>query len=102
MSRFHPIDRQTGYLLPRSVDKWLPEDHLARFIVEVEVEVEVVDGLDVSALEKAYAGRGNAAYYPSVLFAASVWLQVPKKMLGGNGISEGVTKAHSLSLTSVG
>ena len=44
MSRFHPVDRQTGYLLPPSVDEWLPEDHLARFIVEV------VDGLDISAL----------------------------------------------------
>lgn len=47
MSRFHPVDRQTGYLHPPSVDEWLPEDHLARFIVEV------VDGLDIRALEKA-------------------------------------------------
>lgn len=67
MSRFHPVDRQTGYLLPPSVDEWLPEDHLARFIVEV------VDGLDLSALEKAYAGRGSAAYHPSVLLALLVY-----------------------------
>lgn len=67
MSRFHPVDRQTGYLLPPSVDEWLPEDHLARFIVEV------IDGLDVSALEKAYAGRGSAAYHPSVLLALLVY-----------------------------
>lgn len=67
MSRFHPVDRQTGYLLPPSVDEWLPEDHLARFIVEV------VDGLDVSALEKAYAGRGTAAYHPTVLLALLVY-----------------------------
>lgn len=67
MSRFHPVDRQTGYLLPPSVDDWLPEDHLARFIVEV------IDGLDVRALEKAYAGRGSAAYHPSVLLALLVY-----------------------------
>ncbi len=67
MSRFHPVDRQTGYLLPPSVDEWLPEDHLARFIVEV------VDGPDVSALETAYAGRGSAAYHPSVLLAFLVY-----------------------------
>lgn len=67
MSRFHPVDRQTGYLLPPSVDEWLLEDHLARFIVEV------VDGLDVSALEKAYAGRGSAAYHPSVLLSLLVY-----------------------------
>lgn len=67
MSRFHPVDRQTGYLLPPSVDEWLPEDHLARFIVEV------IEGLDISALEKAYAGRGSAAYHPSVLLALLVY-----------------------------
>ena len=67
MSRFHPVDRQSGYLLPPSVDEWLPEDHLARFIVEV------LDGLDISALEKAYAGRGSAAYHPSVLLALLVY-----------------------------
>src|SRR5574343_1199837 len=67
MSRFHPVDRQTGYLLPPSVGEWLPEDHLARFLVEV------VDGLDVSALEKAYAGRGSAAYHPSVLLSLLVY-----------------------------
>ena len=67
MSRFHPVDRQTGYLLPPSVDEWLPENHLARFVVEV------VDGLDVSALEKAYAGRGSAPYHPSVLLALLVY-----------------------------
>jgi hypothetical protein len=32
MSNFRPIDRQTGFLLPPSVDEWLPEKHLARLI----------------------------------------------------------------------
>jgi hypothetical protein len=27
-------DRQTPYLLPPSVGDWLPEDHLARLVVE--------------------------------------------------------------------
>ena len=35
MSNFRPIDRQTGFLLPPSVDEWLPEKHLAGFVVEV-------------------------------------------------------------------
>lgn len=34
MSRFRPIDRKTAYLLPPSADDWLPEDQLARFILE--------------------------------------------------------------------
>jgi len=35
MSNFRTIDRETGFLLPPSVDEWLPEKHLARFVVEV-------------------------------------------------------------------
>lgn len=67
MSRFRPADRLTGYLLPPSVDEWLPDDHLARFIVEV------VESLDLSALEGAYAGRGSAAYHPSVLLSLLIY-----------------------------
>ena len=67
MSRFRPVDRQTGYLLPPSVDEWLPEGHLARFIVEV------IDGLDLGAFSRAYAGRGSAAYHPSVLLGLLVY-----------------------------
>ena len=37
MANFRPIDRQTGFLLPPSVDEWLPERHLARFVVEVSL-----------------------------------------------------------------
>ena len=53
MSNFRTIDRQTGFLLPPSVDEWLPEKHLARFVVEV------VDGLDTSAMSSAYRGSGS-------------------------------------------
>jgi transposase len=67
MSRFHPVDRKTSYLLPPSVEDWLPEGHLARFIVES------VDGLDLSALEDAYSGRGSLAYHPSVMLSLLVY-----------------------------
>ncbi|MDR9417840.1 transposase, partial [Gracilimonas sp.] len=60
---FRLVDRETAYLLPPSIDEWLPEDHLARFVVEI------VDQLDLSALEGAYAGRGSAAYHPRMLLA---------------------------------
>jgi len=61
MSSFRPIDRDTGFLLPPSVDEWLPERHLARFVVEV------IDGLDVSKLSRSYRGSGSASYHPSLL-----------------------------------
>ena len=35
MSNFRPINRDTGFLLAPSVDEWLPERHLAWFVVEV-------------------------------------------------------------------
>ena len=35
MSGFILVDRKTAYLMPPSLEDWLNEDHLARFIVEV-------------------------------------------------------------------
>jgi transposase len=67
MKRFRPVGRHTSYLFPPSIDEWLPEEHLAQFIAEV------VDGLDIGALEKAYASRGSAAYHPSVLLSLLVY-----------------------------
>jgi len=55
MSNFRPIDRQTGFLLPPSVDEWLPEKHLARFVVEV------IDGLDLRVRGGATAARARPA-----------------------------------------
>ena len=67
MSNFRPIDRQTGFLLPPSVDEWLPEKHLARFVVEV------VDGLDLRAMSQSYRGSGSASYHPSLLLGLLVY-----------------------------
>jgi transposase len=63
MTRFVPVDRETQYLFPPSVQEWLPDDHLARFIVDV------VEQLDLSALEQSYAGRGSDAHHPAMLVA---------------------------------
>lgn len=63
MANFKLVDRETSYLLPPSVDEWLPEDHLARFVVEI------VDQLDISALEGAYTGSGSDAYHPRMMAA---------------------------------
>ena len=67
MSRFVPIDRETAYLLPPSVDEWLPKDHLARFVVEV------IEQLDLSDLLHQYAGRGWAAHHPAVLLGLLIY-----------------------------
>jgi len=67
MSNFRQVDRQTGFLLPPSVDEWLPERHLARFVVEV------IDGLDLRALSGSYRGSGSASYHPAVLLGLLVY-----------------------------
>lgn len=61
--KFRQVDRETLFLLPPSVDDWLPEDHLARFVVEI------VEQLDLTAIKKAYAGRGSRAHHPEMLLA---------------------------------
>ncbi len=50
MANFVNVDRETDYLFPPSMSDWLPEHHLARFVVEV------VDQLDLTA--KAFYGLG--------------------------------------------
>lgn len=67
MSRFIPVDRQTSYLFPPSVEDWLPENHLARFIVEV------IERLDLTELTRQYAGRGSAAHHPAVLLGLLIY-----------------------------
>ena len=67
MSRFVAVDRDTAYLLPPSVDEWLPSDHLARFVVEV------IEQLDLNELSRQYAGRGSAAHHPAVLLGLLIY-----------------------------
>jgi transposase len=67
MSNFIVTDRKTDYLLPPSVDNWLNEDHLARYIVEV------VDQLDLSRLTRQYAGRGSKAHHPATLLSILIY-----------------------------
>jgi len=60
---FRQVDRETLFLLPPSLEDWLPEDHLARFIVEIVAQ------LDLSLIKGVYAGRGSKAHHPEMLLA---------------------------------
>jgi transposase len=62
-TRFRQVDRETLFLLPPSMDDWLPKEHLARFIVEIVAQ------LDLTAIKAAYAGRGSKAHHPEMLLA---------------------------------
>src|SRR5574337_630528 len=67
MSNFRPTDRNTDFLMPPSLNEWLPERHLARFIVEV------VEGLDLRSMTGSYRGSGSASYHPAVLLSILVY-----------------------------
>lgn len=61
--RFRTIDRDTPYLFPPSMQDWLPQNHMARFIVDI------VERLDLRELESQYGGGGKAPYHPAVLLS---------------------------------
>jgi len=65
MAQFRPVDRKTTYLLPPSIEEWLPKDHLARFVVEI------VEQLDLSAMKRSYRGTGSEAYPPRGVVGAA-------------------------------
>lgn len=66
-TRFIPVDRATPSFLPPSIDELLPQNHLARFVVDI------VERLDLSRIEASYDGRGSAAYHPSMLVALLIY-----------------------------
>ncbi len=61
--RFKDTDRHSWFLMPPSLDDWVPENHLARFVVDI------VSRLDLSPIRNFYAGRGSDAYPPSMMTA---------------------------------
>lgn len=61
MKNFIGADREQCILLPYDVMDWLPENHLARFIVEI------IDNLNFSRIYNKYRGAGSAAYDPRLL-----------------------------------
>lgn len=67
MSNFRPINRDMDFLMPPSVDEWLPQRHLARFVVEV------VEGLDLRAMTGGYRGSGEASYHPRLLLGLIIY-----------------------------
>ena len=62
-------DRRQGFLLPPSPSDWLPEGHLAWFIIDA------VEQLNIDALLDEYrvGGKGEKAYPPRVMLALLIY-----------------------------
>src|SRR5215210_6919583 len=66
---FLGCDRDQVFLLPPSVDEWLPADHFARFVIAV------VEEFDLSAFYADYRadGHGRPAHDPAMMVALLVY-----------------------------
>ncbi|MBW3537790.1 MAG: transposase, partial [Actinobacteria bacterium] len=66
---FLGCDRGQAFLLPPSVDEWLPEDHFARFVIAA------VEAMDLSAFYADYRadGYGRPAHDPAMMVALLVY-----------------------------
>jgi transposase len=66
---FLPGDRDQPFLLPPDLRDWLPQDHLAWFILDV------VDQLDLAAYYRAHRddGHGHPAYDPKLLLGVLLY-----------------------------
>jgi transposase len=66
---FIACDREQELLLPPSLREWLPQDHLAWFVLDA------VDALDLAAFFAAYRvdGWGRAAHDPAMMVALLVY-----------------------------
>jgi len=62
-TNFISADRNTIYLLSPSVQDWLPEGHLARFVVDI------VSQLNLRSITDQFGGRGSKAYHPRMLLS---------------------------------
>jgi transposase len=63
IQKFIPTNRDQQYLFPPSIQDWLPEKHLARFVADI------VSQLDLRPLAEAYAGKGFKAYHPEIILS---------------------------------
>ena len=61
--KFRSVDRTTPFLLPPSIDEWLPDRHLSRFVADI------VSQLDTSVIENSYSGRGSDAWHPKMIIS---------------------------------
>lgn len=62
---FKPCDRNQGLLLPHSLDDWLSEDHLARFVVDAVGQMDLSDFMAYYRSD----GAGQAAFHPAPVLA---------------------------------
>jgi transposase len=96
-SKFMPTNRETPFMFPPNIEDWLPEGHLARFIVDI------VNRLDLSGIRSSYSEqtKGQKAYDPAMMVSLifyclvtgilssrkmeqATWESIPVRYITGN------------------
>ena len=92
MSNFRTVDRETAFLLPPSVDEWLPERHLARFVVET------IEQLDLSTMSsQANNIIPRRYFYPAVDSYTALYKYAPHSKLSTRDSRRSTMLASSLA-----
>ena len=63
MISFKGADREQVSFMPHNLNDWLPEDHLARFVVDI------VGKMDLRHIYLNYSGKGSIPYDPKLLLS---------------------------------
>lgn len=64
---FKRYEQNQPMLLPPNLEEMIPEGHLVRVVNEM------VEGLDIEALERKYKGGGTSAYHPRMLLKVIIY-----------------------------
>lgn len=67
MKVFREYNQSQGFLLPPSLDEFVPENH------EVRIINDVVDAMDLSPLLAKYEGGGAPAYHPTMMLKVIIY-----------------------------
>ena len=66
-ARFKSFDRESPYLLPPSLQDWLPEEHIAHFIIDA------VGLLPMSEFHVNHNGNGSEQFHPHVMCSLLIY-----------------------------
>lgn len=67
ISKFIPYDPYQELLLPKSIQDYIPENHIARFVSRI------IDHMDITAIIMSYGHRGAPAYHPRMMLKVLVY-----------------------------
>ncbi|MBU7025759.1 MAG: transposase, partial [Theionarchaea archaeon] len=62
-----PYDPYQELLLPKSIQDYIPENHIARFMSRI------IDHMDITAIIMSYDHRGAPAYHPRMMLKVLVY-----------------------------